>query len=790
MPKKPNLKQVSPVIHAALSRLRSMIRWYVLLDGFAIAVIWLVLTFWIFVTVDYVPVLFGMHELPWSVRLALLVFITAVLGWVLFQWVVRRIATRLSDTSMALLIERAYPRFNDSLITSVQSAAEGSHQTQEMLDRTRQQAEQHLASVKMDSILNRGSLRIKIVGALVLLASGGLFALAKTEAFQIAAQRLYLLDDEVWPRQCHIEIMGAKIKRENAIDGISEISQLTAVSKNQIKIARGSTIVLLVRADTRTDGNESRRLPRSCIMRYRFESGERGRQAFKRIGVPRNGCQLYSLDGPPLDAVLSDFSFVVRGGDHQIGPVMIKTVPPPIVIETVLKCRFPDYMVDPQSMRWTERNIAYTGATRLPRGTQIQIQCRSNKQLSKVYVAGPDDQIRTSIVPSGDRFQCEIDGLNKSEQFHFYLCDQDGVVAEQPHGVLIESIEDQPPIVQSELTGIGSAVTPDVLIPISGRITDDYGVAKTWVEVETNVTENLIEPAITSADGMLHSEIDFRAKRQLADGSFSLDYGPENKIALTVKARDYCDLGEYPNEGVGDRFEMDVVSPGQLLKILERLEVGQRRRLEQILLEMNDARGYLGRTGSGHSSDAAGYEPGDPAIAEGDTVAPEQQINREELRLLFVQRAMLQVEKSTQEIIGVAEVFENIRLQMINNRVDTEDRKKRLSELIVAPLKRIVSISIVDLGDSIGNLQRLLEEIERNTGDQPASDKADQLSRSAIEKADKVLTELDQVLGNLLKFETQNELLDIVRQMIRQQEQLMESTRKERQRQAFQGLLD
>ena len=73
-----------------------------------------------------------------------------------------------------------------------------------------------------------------------------------------------------------------------------------------------------------------------------------------------------------------------------------------------------------------------------------------------------------------------------------------------------------------------------------------------------------------------------------------------------------------------------------------------------------------------------------------------------------------------------------------------------------------------------------------------ASDKArnDVAANSAIESVDKVLSELDAVLGNLVKFETQNELLDIVRRMIDQQKQLMERTKKERQRKAFEGLLD
>ena len=60
----------------------------------------------------------------------------------------------------------------------------------------------------------------------------------------------------------------------------------------------------------------------------------------------------------------------------------------------------------------------------------------------------------------------------------------------------------------------------------------------------------------------------------------------------------------------------------------------------------------------------------------------------------------------------------------------------------------------------------------------------------AIEQNDLVLTEMNGVLSILIKYETQNELLDIVRKMIKKQNEIMERTKKERERKAFDGLLD
>ena len=55
---------------------------------------------------------------------------------------------------------------------------------------------------------------------------------------------------------------------------------------------------------------------------------------------------------------------------------------------------------------------------------------------------------------------------------------------------------------------------------------------------------------------------------------------------------------------------------------------------------------------------------------------------------------------------------------------------------------------------------------------------------------DQVLVELNEVLDLLIKHETQNELLDIVRQMIDKQKELLERTKKERQKKSFEDLLD
>jgi hypothetical protein len=68
------------------------------------------------------------------------------------------------------------------------------------------------------------------------------------------------------------------------------------------------------------------------------------------------------------------------------------------------------------------------------------------------------------------------------------LEDTDGITSVEPIRLVINGIVDQPPVIQTELRGIGSSITRKATIPVSGTITDDYGIAKT--EFQFRVDKN------------------------------------------------------------------------------------------------------------------------------------------------------------------------------------------------------------------------------------------------------------------------------------------------------------
>ncbi len=799
-------------VDSLLSSLRSRIRGYVWVEGIAVALAWLGLTFWVAIALDYLPVFFGMSELPWQARAFLLIVIASVLFYLLYRYVVRRAFVEMHDRSMALILERRFKELDDSLITSVEAnektrfaalkersttSQEGDSEETgdaEMLRRTQRMAETKISDLKVSQVFNLRPLLFSSCAALLLVVSIGIFAFANTENFLLGAKRVYLLDKKPWPRRSLIELVGAKVHRDNPIENIDEIGQTIPFEDGELRIAEGASMTLLVRAASADDSNPDRKVPSTCSVIYRTSDGQRGTQAMKKIGSPRNGFQLYTLDTEPFKGILNDMEFELRGGDHRVGPFNVTVVDIPTVVRTQVECKFPQYMIDKDSGRWTDRTVEWSSGMQLPEGTRFTIRCQSNKDLDEVFMFDKNaNEMQRISVEGGDTFSVEFKSLEDAVSLDFILKDRDGVIAEDPHRIAIGSIEDQAPRVETRLLGIGSAVTPDVRIPFGGSIEDDYGTKRTWVEVETGVTDPLEENFATGSRGKIETAIDFREKRQ-ADEGFTLPTEPESRITLVVKAEDKFDLAGRPsNVGIGDQFVLDVVAPEQLLRILDRSEVNQRKRLELIFEELGDVRTFLEKTQAKRSGSSGVVEPGDEP---GDKTNMDPAKLRE-LRLLYAQRATLQVQKSIQELSGVAIAFDDIRMQLVNNRVDSEDRKIRLEKKIVQPMRQIVGelkaepgrADLKSLDSNINELERLLVEIQTNRAANLES-QAELLTEKSLEQIDDVMIQVNSLLAILLKYENQSELIEIVQRFLDQQKALQKRTKSEREKRAFDGLID
>lgn len=766
---------LAPNIRSKLAGLRRRIRLYVWVEGLALAVIWLGATFWLMLGLDYLIAHLTGTELPAWTRAWILVRVGMVLAFILVYWVFARAFVRLPDHSMAVLLERYFRDFGDSLVTAVEMSEEPEHARSfntQMLAAANERAQADIDRVRLGEVFNTRRLVWKIVLALLLVAPIGL---AWGETLRTGVDRLLLLQNTQWPRSVRLEMGGVQIQR-SMVDPNVEAPPIVPFDENRrVKVARHSSLTLHVNADVTAP-----LVPDYCTIFYSTEDGDNGRVTMKKIGRPRDQYQKYTFDEQPFKGILSSTTFTVRGYDDRLRDYHIEVVDNPVVVETLLDCTFPEYMVDERLSLWLPRTLELTSSTELPAGTRIVVQARCNKPLRKVVVLNNLTEERTEIVMDGssdnqDRFTYEVPSLQDNLALDVTLYDTDGVISEEPHRIFIAAKQDQEPQVDVVLRGIGTAVTPDVVIPAAGTVLDDYAVDKTWFEVLLDDAQPVRFPTSLQPGGKLDSRIDFREQRAAEDG-LQLTVG--GKMSLTVKASDKFDLdGNEPNVGAGDTYQLEIVSPEQLLAVLERRELGLRRRFEQIIDEVSAMRDSLARVKSGLSGEDPGLEAEPEA---GD--APEDEEAKERrarsLRLLWTQRSLVQSQKSSQEVLGVAGSFDDIREELTNNRVDSEDRKTRLQEQIATPLKQIG-------GTMFPDLDRLLEDLEANLDD---AEKGPPASQRALDQTDDILVEMDKVLQKMLELETFNELVDIVRDLIEEQGKLIETTEQERKRQALELL--
>ncbi len=776
-------------IGTLLDRLRGRIRRYVALEGIAAAIAWLAGLFVLAVGLDYLPILLGLTELPRAVRAVLMVIL---LGGALFLFVrltVLRWLVPLPDRSLALLIERYHGDFREALVTTVERpAAEGAAGV-EMLARSRSEALALIDRVDLGRIFDRARLTRALVTAGGAVAIVAVLGLASPETLGLGARRLLLLDDAPWPRSTRIEVVGVRVVTDVANPVLSEADPIRPFEDKRLFAAKGSRLVLIVRAATASEQEPELRIPGRCVVTYRTDDGERGFQYMDKVGQPRDGYQYFELAAAPFRSLIDGVRFDVRGDDSRAVGYAIETVDSPTVVAGRVDCVFPSYMVDEATDSWTPRALPLGAGTQVPIGTTASLELDLNKPLRRVWAlhATSGERRTPEFVVGQRKVRLELGTISENVAWDFTFEDADGVVAEIPYRAELLAVADRAPQVKARLAGIGDAITPEARLPIGGMVEDDFAVDRIWWDVTIGEGEPIVDP-IDGIGPTLDAALDLREKRQAGDETFRMEPDQGQVLTLTVAAADRFDLDGGPNVGQGDLWELEVVSATQLLRRLERKEAGQRQLVEQIHDELTEAHNLLVRIRD-EPSDDAGAEPGDASGAEpGDAAAavPPTDLPADEADLIFAQRVLLQLRKSREELNAVAATFDDIRLQLINNRVDSEERKTRLETEVVLPLRSLIAGRFASTGERI---EGLIGAIERRIADPASSDDPQTLLTPSIDEMQLLLVELDDILQKMLKFESYNELLDVVRELIRQQESLLQETEKERKRREFEELI-
>ncbi len=555
------------------------------------------------------------------------------------------------------------------------------------------------------------------------------------------------LSGELWPRYTKI-----------VVDGFD--------AHGLRKVARGSDVEIVAKADTRMPW----RVPEKIEIRYRTEEGRRGRATMDRRGVSRGKEDYYQEFSHTFSGVLSDIDLDVVGGDDRVNNLRIQAVDSPAIARWTLDCRLPAYI------RRRQPPMPVTGVMQIPVGSRVTVRAEeANKELVRVEIGKVvADKAETTEVLDASRlnpdhrgFTYTLDRLDDNTTLLITLADVDGIQSREPMPLVLVAAPDQPPQLAVQLDGVGSAITPQARLPVIGRIADDYGVGRVWFEYAIDDGQRADRPIAELADAPTAYNLDDAALEVRG-----MKVKPGQKLLFSVRAADLCDLGKGPNQAGSERWLVEVVSPDQLRAMLEARELVLRQRYERILQEVTETRDLLARLkfeAEGSAAPAAapaGSEPGDKPDNVDSTDTPER---RAALRLLRVQGALGDSRKNAQEVLGLAEAFDDIRKQLVNNRIDTQELKNRLQDGIATPLHTIA-------GEMFPELERRIEAL---LADLEKPSQAPLLRNRAQQQADDVLLAMHKALDRMLELESFNEAVELLRNIVENQKKLTEETERQ-----------
>ncbi len=710
--------------------LRWMVRAYVLLDGIAAIVLVLGVAFWLGLAVDW-----SFEPSPFLRGVMWMVTAMAV-AYAAVRFLLGPLSAKLTNSSLALLLERNFPSLNQSVITTVEAAARRRGESvgnERLMENTSAQAATALHGLPLREIFQFGPLLWKSGLALALLLSIGLFAALQSEAFAFWVQRIRL-NSQPWPRQVELSVVGFR-----EIEG-----------QKLVNVARDDDFELEVNASI-LEGHVA---PEQVEIRYRLDDGRRGRDSMTRIGAAlpgRDGAQRYRYQ---FKKVSADLRFDVVGGDDRLRDLQLRVVERPQIVRMLLECEFPSYLGrSPQT-------IPVSGRVELPEGTSAICRLETNKLLESIQVHDPAKQADLLAQIDSEHedqvsFPVAVD--QEDRVLLVTMLDHDGVGNREPYRVVISSLLDQPPEVSVQLRGIGSAITPQAKLPFEGQVSDEYGLQSAWFEYQ-------VDKSPPDTRDLANQP---RGDRELSElGAFDLAVNdpetrkpkvalkPGQQLALSIRARDAYNLGEQQHVGSSQRLLLEIVTNSELRSLLEKKELALRQRFESIHEKMIGTRELLDRIQPDQDKNSD-----DPSL--------ERLFQRDRLRIAGALQNVVQL---SHETLGVADGFEDIMGELVNNRVDSEELTERLQSGIADPLREIGAALMPEMEQHLQELQTTFTE-----------QSSPQVSlESAQAQGDVVLNAMQDVLDRMLELESYNELVELLRGIVAEQQEIQDRTKQER----------
>jgi BMFP domain-containing protein YqiC len=231
-----------------------------------------------------------------------------------------------------------------------------------------------------------------------------------------------------------------------------------------------------------------------------------------------------------------------------------------------------------------------------------------------------------------------------------------------------------------------------------------------------------------------------------------------------------------PHQASGTPWTFQIVSDDELIALVALKELNIRRRFEQILEELRNTRKdlLLHRTRLEEAQVLRGRDAATRTAADAEKLAV-----LETGALTSVERATSGARKNHNELQSIEEEFRDVRDELANNAIpDVRPMLERMDDGILRPLRQVNADDFNAIDDLLVKGRDQLETQENPLGTLELT--TDQLGAT--------ITKLEGVLAQMLKNEDYNKVLEMLRSVIRGQEELKKQTELERKKKLIEGL--
>jgi len=755
-------------------------------QGIAVLLIWLLGSFIAFGLIDYLPTRFGADESPRIVRLIMLVIIAAGTIGILYHYFWNRWLVRWSDSALALAIERRYPEFQSTLVTTVQAAGPSARLKSKdldaiehpnrpgMIELAARKAVDKIASIDVRSLVQLSTLQWELGLLAATLGLFGVGSLLHPDLVSHWSKRLYGLSDAPWPRRTSLGVVGLELDVPPFTNSPTRDRYLVPMENNRLLAPKGSSVRL------RTTAKDLLAEPYDkCALHYRDRSGNRGRASM--LSYSSSNPREFILDGPPLEAINDNLWFSIVGGDARLSNLVLETVDAPLALSTNLDVSYPSYLQRSTKTTWGNERLEFRNGMRLPQGTQVGFWIRANKPIRKIDVmqvsgaSGEDStkQYTVELDKPALEFAIPSTVLLGNLFVELRLWDDLGLCSTRVQQYVIAATADKVPEIDFVLEGISTAITENAKLPIRSKIKDDYDLDQTWIESRIDEQETVKTELQVSSQGSGDFDIDLKAMKDA--GAMTPNVG--SVFSLMVAASDFFDVPSSPDApsvahvGRSTPIQLSVVTEDQFLILLDRREAAMRRRLEQIISELGQLRDLLILTNKNNTQTP---EPSaeDPSGSAESKETPAQARSR--ILLLRSQQAAAQVAKSEGELNGVLSEISMLVAELTNNRIDSNDRRERLGNKIKAPLESLLESKWRPFALQINQLEGTLAKLTP----EELSSQIDQ----GVAKNNEIIASLNAILADMIEIQDLNEIIDRVRGLLDQQSKILDRSKQEQKK--------